>query len=81
MPDDRKTFAAAVQALLLKALVYAFGGNRNCAHAAEDLTPVTGKLCHCRCGASFKVPCQHTRVTQLMRGFWQCVDCLENRTR
>lgn len=72
--------AATVHALVLKAMVWTFGGRRTCGHEAEKLTPVTGKICHCNCGASFTVPCQHTRVKELMPRFWQCVDCGENRT-
>lgn len=78
--SEKGKFAAAVQALLLRALVWTFGGKRECAHTADDLTPITGQICHCKCGASFKVPCQHIRVAELMPRFWQCVDCKENRT-
>lgn len=83
MLDETKTkLAATVRALLLKALVYSFGNARRCAHDdVAGYTIVRGNLIHCKCGQAFKVKCMHTKVQQLMRGFWQCADCGLNRTR
>lgn len=67
----------------MRTLLAAFGKvgatGAPCEHPADQLTPVTGNVCHCTCGEAFKVPCQHIRVQRLLPRVFQCVDCGETR--
>ena len=77
------TLKDAARTFMLKALVLSFGRvgyGTQCAHDdVNGYTVVRGDLIHCKCGASFKVKCMHTKVRKLLPKVWQCVDCLANR--